>query len=299
MRARILGSAAGGGLPQWNCGCDNCRAVRRDDPRVRARTQDSLALFRGEHAVVCNASPDIREQLAATPLLHPQAARGTPISAIVLTNGDLDHVLGLFSLRESEPIAIYATDSVRRGLVEHDAMCSTLARFRGQADWRRLPLDREIELADPQGSPTGISVRAFALPGKPPVHLAKLRASSAEDNVGLAIHGDGKELVYAPGCALPPRGLGDGADALLFDGTFWTSDELIRLGAGSARAEDMAHIPISGPEGSLALLARCTARRKIYTHINNTNPMLALGTRERREVVAAGWEIADDGMELS
>jgi len=296
MRARILGSAAGGGLPQWNCGCDNCHAVRRDDPRVRARTQDSLAVFRGEHAVVCNASPDIRDQLAAAPRLHPRGVRGTPISAIVLTNGDLDHVLGLFSLRESQPLAIYATAAVRRGLVEHNAMCATLSRFPGQVVWRTLELEREVELADPAGAPTGISVRAFPLLGKLPVHLAKL-SPSPEDNVGLSLRADGRELVYAPGCALPPPGLGDGADALLFDGTFWTSDELIRLG-GTARAEDMAHIPISGPEGSLALLGRCTATRRIYTHINNTNPMLALGTAQRREVVAAGWEIAEDGMEL-
>ncbi|MGE5181131.1 MAG: pyrroloquinoline quinone biosynthesis protein PqqB [Acidobacteriota bacterium] len=301
MRARILGSAAGGGFPQWNCGCANCVAVRRGDRRLRVRTQDSLAVFaRDDAAVVCNASPDIAQQLAATPSLYPKKPRGTPIAAVILTNGDLDHVLGLFSLRESQPLAIYATEAVRRGLVDGNAMCATLERFAGQVAWRRLELDRDTAIADPAGQPTGIVACAFAVPGKLPVHLARTRSPSAEDNIGLSLRDarSGQHVVYAPGTAYPPPKLGDGADVLVFDGTFWSSDELIKLGLGTARAEDMAHVPVGGPEGSLRLLAAATAKKKVFTHINNSNPILPLGSHERRLVGDAGWIIAEDGMEL-
>ena len=301
MRARILGSAAGGGLPQWNCGCPNCVAVRRGDRRLRPRTQDSLAVFaRDDAAVVCNASPDITQQLAQTPSLYPRRARHTPIAAVILTNGDIDHVLGVFSLRESQPLAIYATEAVRRGLVDSNALCETLARFQGQVTWRRLVLDQDTAIADPSGQPTGIVARPFALPGKLPLHLARTRSPSAEDNIGVQLRDAraGQSVVYAPGCSYPPKQLGDGADVLVFDGTFWSSDELIKLGLGKSRAEDMAHCPVGGPEGSLRLLAETTAKKKVFTHINNTNPMLPLGSYERKLATDAGWLIAEDGMEL-
>ena len=302
MRARVLGSAAGGGFPQWNCGCPNCAAVRRGDRRFVARTQDSLAVFAREDSVVlCNVSPDVARQIEETPALHPRAPRHTPIAAVVITNGDLDHVLGLFSLREAQPLAIYATAAVQRTLVEHNAIAGTLARFTGHTVWRTLELERETELAGPRGEPTGIRLVPFAVPGKLPIHLARAAAPSPEDTIGLVLRGSrgGKSIVYVPGAATPPsRALLDEADVLLFDGTFWASDELVRLGLGSARAEDMAHLPIGGTRGALERLAGCRARRRIFTHINNTNPVLAIGSPERLEVERAGWEVAYDGMEI-
>ena len=300
MHARILGSAAGGGFPQWNCACGNCSAVRRADRRYVPRTQDSLAVFaHDDAAVLCNVSPDIARQIEATPALRARAMRHTPIAAIVLTNGDLDHVLGLFSLREAQPLAIYATAAVQRQLVAKNAITSTLARFPGHAVWRELALDREVELAGPDGRPTGVAVRPFALAGKLPPHVRDV-AASAEDNIGLRLRcaRTGKTIVYAPGAAHAPASIADDADVLLFDGTFWSNDELIALGCSTATARDMAHLPIGGHEGSLALFASSRARRKIYTHLNNTNPVLAAGSPERITVERAGWELAEDGLEI-
>jgi pyrroloquinoline quinone biosynthesis protein B len=283
MHARVLGSAAGGGFPQWNCACPNCSALRRGDRRLAARTQDSLAVFaRDDAAVLCNASPDIARQIEAATVLRPRARRHTPIHAIVLTNGDLDHVLGVFSLREAPPLAIYATASVKT---------ASLARFTGQAVWRDLALDRDVELFGPAGEPTDISVRAFALPGRTP---------GPEDNVGvrLTCGRTGKRIVYAPRASYATPEIGDDADVLLFDGTFWSNDELVRLGCGTATARDLGHLPIGGREGSLALLATCRARRKIYTHVNNTNPVLRYESREQIEVERAGWDVAEDGLEI-
>jgi pyrroloquinoline quinone biosynthesis protein B len=297
VRARVLGSAAGGGLPQWNCGCARCDRARFASHH--ARTQDSLAILGSSGAVVCNASPDLGRQIAATPELWPRGVRDTPIAAVILTNGDLDHVLGLFSLRESQPFAIYATEAVRRGLVEHNAMCRTLDRFAGQTVWRDLDLDVEIEIAGPDGEPTGIEVQPFALPGRPPLHLAGLVEPSAEHNVGLRItDANDAELVYAPNAAYLDASRFTGSGVVLFDGTFWSSDEPIRAGASTLRSEQMGHVPIAGPEGSLPLFPRMRVQRAIYTHINNTNPILTEGSAERRLVEGAGWEIAFDGMEI-
>jgi pyrroloquinoline quinone biosynthesis protein B len=300
MRVRVLGAAAGGGFPQWNCGCANCRAVRAREPGWRARTQDCLAVIASDDAaILCNASPDLARQLEATVALHPRAPRHTPISAIVLTNGDLDHVLGLLSLREAQPLAIYATETVRRSLVERNALFATLARFPGQSVWRPLELDRERELADPAGKAIGVAVRARAVPGKPPAHLRGAHPSP-EDNIALELRDvrTDRRVVYAPNAAAPVPGLGDGAELLLFDGTFWSDDELGRAEVGAARAAEMAHLPIGGADGSLARV-RPSCRHKLFTHINNTNPILAPSSPERLAVRAAGWDIADDGMELA
>jgi pyrroloquinoline quinone biosynthesis protein B len=267
MRAIVIGSAAGGGFPQWNCGCPNCVGVREGRGDLLGRTQDSVAFTsNGDRFALVNASPDILAQIKATPALWPKAPRHTPIGAVVLTNGDMDHVLGLFSLRESQPLAIYATPSVWKGL-EASVLIRTLKRFEGQVVFRPLVIGQEIELADAAGEPLGIRLRAFAAPGKLPVHL-----------VDLAGHA-----------------------AVLFDGTFYREDELVRLGLSKAVAKDMAHMPISGERGSLEAMAAIESlrgTRKIYTHVNNTNPILA-DTEERRAVVGVGWEIAFDGMEIA
>src|SRR6185437_8282996 len=188
MRLRVLGSAAGGGLPQWNCACPNCVEARRGTGKVRPRTQDSLALEAAPGVwFLINASPDVHRQIQQNAQLEPQSGRATPIHGIVLTNGDLDHTLGLFSLRENTALTLYATDTVRRGLVEGNAIFRTLQRFSGQSSWRALALDAPSELLGPGGAPTGVTVTAVPLPGKVPKHLEGVAAPSPEDNVGLCI----------------------------------------------------------------------------------------------------------------
>jgi pyrroloquinoline quinone biosynthesis protein B len=300
MRAHVLGSAAGGGLPQWNCACDNCALARAGDPRVAPRTQDSIAVTADDARkwLLVNASPDVRVQVARFEPLWPRAARGTPIAAIALTNGDLDHVLGLLSLRESQPIVVLATESVRAGLVERNAMLRTLARTSDQVTWRRLELGREVALDE-----VGVGVTAVPAPGKLPVHLVGLTEPSPEDNVALRVRdlASGRTIVVATaiGSLEGIERIVGGADGLLFDGTFWSEDELVSRGLGRARARDMAHVPVGGDAGSLARLAGVAARRRVYTHVNNTNPMLVDGSPERLQVEGAGWEVAFDGLEVA
>jgi len=222
----------------------------------------------------------------------------------VLTNGDLDHTLGLLSLRESHPLTVYATERVREGFTEGNVLYRTLMRFPGQVTWKTLSLGREIALNGADGEPNGLSVEAVPAPGKPPVHLEGLAASDPGENIGLLIRdrGTGGCLAYfsaAGGITLAVRQALDRADCVFFDGTFWSSDELIALGLGDKRAEDMAHLPVGGADGSLHRLAGLSASRRIYIHINNTNPLLRLRSSERRQAEASGWEIAHDGMELT
>jgi pyrroloquinoline quinone biosynthesis protein B len=222
----------------------------------------------------------------------------------VLTNGDLDHTLGLLSLRESHPLVVYATEPVRQGFTEGNALYRTLMRFPGQVTWKTLTLGRETALSGAQGSSTGLSVEAVPAPGKPPLHLEGLAAPDPAENVGLLIRdrSTGGCLAYfsaAGGVTPAVRQAVDGADCVFFDGTFWSSEELISLGLGARRAEEMAHLPVGGAGGSLDRLAGVRASRRIYIHINNTNPLLRPGSPERRQAEASGWEIASDGMELA
>lgn len=247
--------------------------------------------------MLVNASPDIHRQIERFTSLHPPAARSTPIGAVALTNGDLDHVLGLLSLRESQPLVVLATDRVRAGLVERNAMLRTLARTPDQVTWRRLELGRELLLED-----VGVGVTPMAVAGKLPVHLVGTLEPSPEDNVALVVRDlrSGQRVVVATavGSLDGIEPVVSGADVVFFDGTFWTDDELIAKGLGKARAADMAHVPIGGPQGSLARLGECAPRR-IYTHINNTNPVLRSGSPERAAVERAGWLVAHDGMEIA
>lgn len=300
MRAIVLGSAAGGGFPQWNCGCSNCIAVRERRAGYLSRTQDSIAITSGPDPmagrfVLVNASPDILAQIQRTPALWPRAARHSPVSAVVVTNGDMDHVLGLFSLRENYPLALYVTASVRRGL-EESAFIRTLRRFDGQLVIRDLVLGERIELSDAAGEPLGLAVVPSAMSGKLPVHFVGYATGAPEDNVALAFTDGRRSLMYAAAGASADVEIG-GHDVVLFDGTFYTEDELVKLGLSKSYARDMAHVPIDGQSGSLARLSTLEARR-IYTHINNTNPILAPESAERRAVESAGWEIAYDGMEI-
>lgn len=298
MRARVLGSAAGGGFPQWNCACTNCALVRSGSTRVAPRTQDSVAVTAdGDGWFLLNASPDVLRQIESAPALLPRRARDTPILGIVLTNGDLDHTLGLFLLRESQPLVVWATDAVWHGLSQNNAIFRTLERFEGHVTWKRLVPGETVELA---GSLTLLPVAA---PGKLPVHLMKTGRPSAEDNVAFILRDatTGRRLAYATACAAAEPILEHvgGVDALLFDGTFWSDDELVRAGLGIARARDMAHVPIAGQSGSMHAFDASRIAQRIYTHVNNTNPILVEGSPERGEVERAGWKVAADGLELS
>ena len=303
MRIRVLGSAAGGGFPQWNCGCPNCSGARAGTIAAKTRSQECVAVScDGDHWFLLNASPEIRAQIESFPPLHPRAARHSPIAGIVLTSGDLDHCLGLLSLRESHPLVIYATDAVRRGFTERSVLYRTLERFPGQVTWKRLECGAETELTIESGLPSGLRIKAVAAPGKPPVHLEGIDSKTPDENVGVTISDveTGKRMAYfsaAGGITDVVRDELAVADCAFFDGTFWSETELIDLRLGTKRAADMAHVPIGGPTGSLRALDRIGARR-VFIHINNTNPILRDDSREAAEVRAAGWEIAEDGLEV-
>lgn len=306
MKIRVLGSAAGGGCPQWNCACRNCRGVRDRSVRIEARTQECVAVSAdGEAWFLLNASPEVRAQIESFPPLHPRGLRDSPIEGILLTNGDLDHTLGLLCLRESHPLVVYATEPVRRGFVESNVLYRTLQRFPGQVTWRTLPLGGEVELSKREGDPSGLSVEAFAVPGKLPLHLEGLGAGpGAGENVGLRIRerGSDRVLVYLStvgkltGEALSAA---ERADCLFFDGTFWAEDELRELGVSEKRAREMAHLPIGGENGSLAALRGAQPPLRIYIHLNNTNPVLLEDSPERAAVERGGWRVARDGMEIA
>ena len=293
MWIRVLGSAAGGGFPQWNCGCRQCRGLRAGTLRAQPRTQECVAVsVDGEGWFLLNASPDIRAQLERFTPLHPRAPRDTPIRGVLLTNGDLDHWLGLLSLRESQPLTIWATETVRAGIVEHNAVVRTLDRFAGQSTWRRLAHGRTDELAP------GLTVETLAAPGKPPLHLAHLPAVGDEHTVGFVVRAGARSVGYFSSvAALTPAMVAalDAVDVAFFDGTFWSSDELSRLGVGDKRAAEMAHLPI---EESLPSLARARCPRRYFIHVNNTNPILDEDSDERAAIAAASWQVAWDGLEL-
>ena len=272
-----------------------------------ARRQESVALSAdGDSWFLLNASPEVREQIESFPALWPRAPRHSPIAGIVLTNGDLDHGLGLLSLRESHPISIYATEAVRRGFTEGNVLYRTLERFEGQVTWEPLVLGVPRSLggaAGAEGAEGGLSLTPFAVPGKRPVHLEGRGPAREDDNIGLLIRDRRTErsLAYVPAVASWTSTLDQmlaKVDAVFFDGTFWSSAELVTTGVGTKRAEDMAHLPVGGPEGGLARLSRLSAAHRIFIHINNTNPMLREDSPQRAETAAAGVQIAFDGMEL-
>ncbi len=281
-----------------------CRGLREGTISAVSRTQESVAISAdGDDWFLLNASPDIHRQIESFPRLHPRGPRHSPIRGILLSNGDLDHCLGLLLLREFHPLTVYATDHVRRGFTEDNVLYRTLQRFPEQATWRILKLGREEELVGEGGHPSGLSVEAVPVPGKLPVHLEGRTPADPEQNVGFRIRerGTGRALTYLPavGQVTPAvRQALDGADCVFLDGTFWSSDELPALKLVNKRAEEMAHLPVSGGTGSLAALAGLPARRRILIHINNTNPLLREDSPERRAVTAAGWEAAHDGMEM-
>ena len=297
MRIIVLGSAAGGGFPQWNCRCPTCSLAWAGDPRVVPRSQSGLAVSAdGAAWVLVNASPDLRQQILATPALHPaEGRRHTPVSAVVLTNGDVDHVAGLLTLRERQAFALHASPSLH-AMLDADPVFAVLDR--GLVTRHATALDRASDIA-------GLAVTPFAVPGKVPLFLEAGEVEIGRETdmtVGLDIRAGGRRAVHVPGCAAVTPALIDriaGADLLLFDGTTFTDDEMPRLGLSPKTAARMGHVAMSGPEGSLARLAGAAVGAKVYVHINNTNPALVTGSPERAAVEAAGWRLAEDGMEIT
>lgn len=295
MKVVVLGSAAGGGLPQWNCGGRNSVRARAGDPDVPSRNQPSIAVGAGDGRwSLVNASPDVRHQLAAFPGLHPRpGTRDVPLDTVVLTNADLDHVMGLLVLREALPYRVVSTPWIR------DAILSSNAAFRLiEPAWGTALLDETFAL-DRDGA---LEARLFPVPGKVPTWLKGVAPNHAETTLGLRVtdRRSGRRLVYAPGIQRLDAGtLAELAEADLrfVDGTFWTADELLAMRPGAPDAWAMGHVPISGEGGSLEALAPLSGRT-VYIHINNTNPILDAGSAEAAAVRAAGIAIASDGMEL-
>jgi pyrroloquinoline quinone biosynthesis protein B len=292
MILTVLGAAAGGGVPQWNCACRNCSLARAGDlPRM---TQSSVAVsLDGTDWVVLNASPDIRAQLA-TPRFAPVGLRGSPVKALVLTNADVDHIAGLLSLREGTGFDLWAsaeTHAVIAGSPVFGVMSELVVRREMALDQGFAPLP-------------GLTVTAFAVPGKVALFLEAEQGAGHRiggQTVGLEITGDGKRVYYIPGCAEVPDWLlsrVQGADLILFDGTVFADDEMIREGVGTKTGARMGHVAIGGPEGTLHRFRTARIARKLLIHINNTNPILRPDSPERATVTAAGWEVAQDGMEV-
>lgn len=293
--AIVLGAAAGGGFPQWNCDCDVCRLAWAGDPRVRACTQASLAVSAGGNRwTLLNASPDLRAQIQATQVLHPKGLRDSPIEAVVLTGGEIDQTAGLLSLRERSPFMLMATAATLAAVADNP-MFGVLASD--------VVARRAITPGENFSLGGGLQAEFFMVPGKLPLYLEGDNPHTAEEsaaNVGVEISDGHRRLAYIPGAAEMTPSLRDRlarADVVLFDGTLFTDDEMIRTGTGTKAGRRMGHMPIEGEGGSLLALEGLSAR-KIFVHINNTNPILVDGSPERRRVESAGWEVAFDGMEI-
>ncbi len=293
MWLRVLGSAAGGGSPQWNCSCPVCAAVRCG--AGPARTQSSVAVSADHRRwFLINASPDVRTQIEACAALHPHDDRTTPLEAVLLTDAELDHTLGLLLLREARHLRLYATPAVHETLRDGSGVLRTLERY-CPVEWRAVAPDTDVPLVD------GLSFRAFDVPT-----TKRDRFGSGVDHgrvVGyrLADGRGGRTLVYLPGVqALTPalRAEIEGCDCLLIDGTCWRDDELVRLGLAGKTSREMGHLPIDGPDGSLAQLPSLRVGRTIFVHMNNTNPILLADASERRIVEDSGMEVAMDGLEV-
>lgn len=306
MRIRVLGAAAGGGFPQWNANSEACRRARSGDPAARPATQASIAVTADDrHWVLINASPDLRQQIEANPPLQPRhGLRSSPIAAVVLTNGDVDAIAGLLHLREGTPFALYAHDRVL-GVLNANPIFDVVNR----EIVPRRPLLAELPtaLADAAGAHLGLELLPFLAPGKLPLYLegragAALDTAAMDgDTLGLEIRANGRGLVYLANCARITDELLDriaGVDLLFLDGTLWRDDEMIAQGVGPKTGRRMGHISMSGPDGAIERLGEIPVGQRIFIHVNNTNPALLADSPERAELERAGWQVAQDGMEL-
>ncbi len=308
MMIKVLGSAAGGGFPQWNCNGRNSADVRKGAAGLVPRTQASVAVSADSRQwVLLNAAPDLRQQINDTPELHPAAdgaPRNSPIKAVVLTNGDVDAIAGLLCLREGQPFTVYGTARVLDILASNnvfDVLNPDLVK--------RVPmaLGKAFKVEGPMG-PVGLAAEAFAVPAKVPLYLEDAKAgpdfgAQEGDTVGLKVTeaATGRHFFYIPGCARVDGALRarlKGAPLLFFDGTLYTNDEMIAQGLLNKTGERIGHMNMSGSTGSIASLAPLNIGRKIFIHINNSNPALRDDSPERAAVEAAGWEVSYDGMEV-
>ena len=306
MRAVVLGAAAGGGFPQWNSNAEACRRARAGDAKALPRTQASLAVSGdGKRWFLINASPDLRQQIQANAILHPShGLRSSPIEGVILTGADVDAIAGLLHLRERQRFTIYASERVL-GVLKANSIFGVLAEdcVRRQA----VPLGQPFEPAHVDGSGSGLAVELFDVPGKVALYLEsgsspdQLRGRSG-DTVGVEVSASGKRLVYVPGCAAMTDDLRRriaGASIVLFDGTLWQDDEMIRLGLGPKTGQRMGHMSVNGPDGTIAAFQDIAVARKVLVHINNSNPILLDDSIERRALTEEGWEVAYDGMEVT
>jgi pyrroloquinoline quinone biosynthesis protein B len=309
MEVIVLGSAAGGGFPQWNCNAPLSKAARDGSIKTKWRTQASIAVSAdGEHWLLINASPDLRQQLMQTKSLWPrESPRHSPIDAVLLTSGEIDHVAGLLSLRESQAFTLWATPRILEILGENAIFGALNPDY---VTRRTFPLNQSFEPAGPHG-PLGFTVTAFPVPGKVPLFLEGRNQGNLggmpEETVGLEVtarpneNGDGASFHYIPGCArMTPelRARLKGSALVFFDGTLWENDELIDLGIGPKTGARMGHMNISGADGTLAAFADLDVKRKVFIHVNTTNRVLDEASAERAEITAQGWDVAEDGMRV-
>ena len=294
FRAHILGAAAGGGLPQWNCGCENCNLARAGE--IPAQTQSSVAFSsNGNDWAIINASPDIRDQMARSMALHPTGLRRSPVKSVLLTNGDIDHVAGLLTLREQQAFTLFATAEIHQVIADNPIFSALNSDFVTRTS---IMLDEPFELV------SGITARLIAVPGKVPLYLEGETVQTdlvGEQTVGVQLEASGKRVFYIPGCAALPHDLQariGGADMVMFDGTLWQDDEMVRAGLSQKTGRRMGHMSMSGPEGSIAAFEGVEVGQKIFVHMNNTNPVLRPGSSEKKQAEQAGWIVAQDGMEI-
>ncbi len=295
MWLQVLGSAAGGGFPQWNCGCPGCRAVRDGSRPALPRTQSSVAVSADRRQwFLLNASPDVRGQIEAFPPLHPRNGRATPLEAVLLTDAELDHTLGLLLLREAQALQVHATAAVHERLRAGTGVLATLERY-CRVDWHPVIPGVDVSLG------AGLSYRAFDVPTTKRDRFGRAAEPGRVVGYRLTDEQSGRVAVYLPGMQrLTPevRAQLDACACLLVDGTCWDDDEMIRLGLAARTAGDMGHLPIGGPDGSLEQLAGLATERTIYIHVNNTNPVLLEDSLQRQMLTDRGMEVAVDGLEV-
>jgi pyrroloquinoline quinone biosynthesis protein B len=306
FRVVILGAAAGGGVPQWNCGCAIC-AKARTDPALQS-TQASIAVSAdGDHWFLINASPDLRQQLIATPQLHPKTGRlrHSPISGVILTNGEIDAVAGLLSMREGSPFTIYAHAKVL-AILKANSIFNVLNEK--NVARRAIEVDKAFEPTLPDGTPSGIEIQAFAVSGKSAWYLEGKDHPGGEDGAGdtlglrVSDKNSGQYFYFLAACAEVTDDLKTrlaGAPLIFFDGTVWRDDELIAAGLGTKTGQSMGHIAMSGDHGAIERLKGLDIGRKVFLHINNSNPALLPASPERNMAERAGWQIAADGTEIT
>jgi pyrroloquinoline quinone biosynthesis protein B len=304
MRLKILGSAAGGGFPQWNCACPNCSAVRAGQFPGKPRLQTQVAVSADAASwFLLGASPDLRQQIEANPELHPFGGiRTSPIAGVVLASADLDHVLGLLLLRELQPFQIWGTVEAMEVLRNENSMFRMLNRVQNQVRWNAIRAGGTFPLTNLCGQDVGIRCHAVGLSSRLPAYAVQ-KSHSPDAVLGFVLQSsNAKTIGFFPQLPVLTKELEqlfDTLDCLLLDGTFWSNDELIQLHGCGQSAREMGHIPVNGKDGTLQALSALSKPRKIYIHINNTNPMLNEQSEEYRTVRDMGWELAEDGCQLT